>query len=112
MAPGADIIHLKVFTDGGSGLFSYIESALQWVVTNAAAFNIASVNMSLSDSGNYSSPISLNGLGDELAALAAANVIVVSASGNDFFPLSSVQGVAYPSADFKSLSVGAEKRVV
>ena len=45
MATGADIIHLKVFEDTGDGYFSYIESALQWVVANAATYNIASVNM-------------------------------------------------------------------
>ena len=49
MAPGADIISLKVLDDLGSGTFGWIESALQWVMANAAAYNIASVNMSLSD---------------------------------------------------------------
>ncbi|KKK50508.1 hypothetical protein LCGC14_3124340, partial [marine sediment metagenome] len=41
MAPGADIVHLKVLDDDGSGFFSWMESALQWVVANAAAFNAA-----------------------------------------------------------------------
>jgi hypothetical protein len=36
MAPGAGIIALKVFKNNGSGLFSYIENALKWVVANAA----------------------------------------------------------------------------
>lgn len=107
MAPGANIIHLKVFTDAGAGQFSYTEAALQWVVANAAAYNIVSVNMSLGDGGNYTSPTSLYGLGDELAALAAADVIVASASGNEYFDHGSAQGVAYPSADFNSLSIGA-----
>ena len=53
VAPGADIIHLKVFTDSGAGSFAYIEQALQWVVDNATAYNIASVNMSLGDGGNH-----------------------------------------------------------
>ena len=44
---------------------------------------------------------------DEMATLAGMDVIVVSASGNDFYPLSSVPGVAYPAADANSLSVGA-----
>ena len=35
------------------------------------------------------------------------NVIVVSASGNDFYGFYSTQGVIYPSADPSSLSVGA-----
>ena len=107
MAPGSGIIHLKVFSDSGSGSFSYIEQALQWVVDNATAYNIASVNMSLGDGGNHGSPQSLYGIADEIAALAALDVITVSASGNDFFAINSVQGVQYPSADPNSLSIGA-----
>lgn len=107
MAPQADIIALKVFTDSGSGNFSYIQSALQWVVANALAYNISSVNMSLGDSGNYASSVSLYGIGDELAALAALNVKVVSAAGNDFYAKNSVPGVSYPAADANSLAVGA-----
>jgi len=107
MAPGAGIIALKAMTDSGEGEFTEVELALQWVVANAAAYNIASVNMSLGDEGNYDTPQSLYGVGDELAALAAISVIVVSASGNDFHSLESVPGVSYPAADPNSLSVGA-----
>ena len=107
MAPGADIAALKVFADSGSGYFSYIEDALQWVITNADAYNIVSVNMSLSDSGNYDTPVGRYGIADELATLASMNVVVVSASGNAFYEFNSIQGVAYPSADPNSLSVGA-----
>lgn len=107
MAPGADIIALKVFTDAGSGLFSYIETALQWVVANASAYNIASVNMSLGDTANYAGPVQQYGIADELAALAAQDVIVVSSAGNGFYQFNSVQGVSYPAADPNSLAVGA-----
>jgi hypothetical protein len=107
MAPDADIIALKVFTDSGSGNFAYLEKALQWVIANAAAYNIVSVNMSITDGGNYDTPVQLYGIGDELATLAAMDVVVVSASGNSFYQVNSIQGVAYPSADPNSLSVGA-----
>ncbi|NEP59470.1 MAG: S8 family serine peptidase [Symploca sp. SIO2G7] len=107
MAPGADIIHLKVFEDGGAGNFSYVEQALQWVINNAATYNIASVNMSLGDSGNYDTPQALYGIADEMAALATLDIAVVSAAGNDFFSFNSVQGVSYPAADSNSLTVGA-----
>ncbi|MAP11552.1 MAG: hypothetical protein CMQ61_05805, partial [Gammaproteobacteria bacterium] len=107
MAPVADVIHLKVFTDSGSGNFGMIEDALQWVVANAAGYKIASVNMSLSDSGNYSTPVSGYGTGDELAALANLDIITVSASGNAFHSFGSAQGVAYPSTDPFSFSIGA-----
>ena len=108
IAPGVDIIHLKVFESGdGSGHFGYIEDALQWVVAHAGAYNIASVNMSLGDTANYSTATSLYGIGDELAALAGMDVIVASASGNDFYEVNSIQGVSYPAADPNSLSIGA-----
>ncbi|MCD8487773.1 MAG: S8 family serine peptidase [Desertifilum sp.] len=113
VAPGADIIHLKVFQDNGAGNFAYIEQALHWVIANAERYNIASVNMSLSDPSrnwdniNPTQFAQLYGIGDELAQLAEKNVIVVSSSGNRFFQFNSTPGVAYPSADPNSLSVGA-----
>ncbi len=107
MAPGADIIHLKVFPDIGQADAADIEQALQWVVENAEEYNIASVNMSLSDGVNYTAPTQEYDLDDELAALANKNVIVSSSSGNKFFSHNSNPGVSYPSADPNSLSIGA-----
>jgi hypothetical protein len=108
MAPRANIIHLKVLDDSGNGTFGNVEQALQWVVANATTYNIASVNMSLGDNQNYNTP-QTRSISDELAALAAQNIIVVSSSGNLFGPLgfNSVQGVGYPAADANSLSIGA-----
>jgi len=108
MAPAADIIALKVFPNSGSGSnFGDVEDALQWVIANASTYNIVSVNMSLGDSANYTSNVSLYGLGDELAALSAMNVIVVSSAGNGFFTHNSTPGISYPAADPNSLAVGA-----
>lgn len=107
MAPGADIINLKVFTDAGGGNFGFLEDALQWVVANAATYNITSVNMSLGNTTNFNSPQRLFGIDDELAALVALDVIVVSAQGNSFWEFNSQQGAGYPAADPNSLSVGA-----
>ena len=109
MAPGADIIALKVLDDEGLGYYSDIEDALQWVVDHADTYNIASVNMSLG-SGNYSQETLFPSAGiyDELESLVDDyGVIVVSASGNSFYTYSSAEGVAYPSADPHSLSIGA-----
>jgi len=47
VAPGVNIIHLKVFSNSGGGNFGDVEDALQWVVANTDAYNIAAVNMSL-----------------------------------------------------------------
>jgi len=107
MAPGTNIIALKVFTDAGSGTFSMVESALQWVAANVATYNITSINMSLGDSGNYQTPQTLYGVDDEMAAIAAQDVLICSSAGNSFFGFGSVQGVAYPGADANSLAVSS-----
>ena len=107
VAPGVDIISLKVIGDNGRGSFRMLESALQWVVANARKFNIAAINLSLGDGGNYTTRQSSYGIGDELSALAAMDVITVAAAGNDFFEFHSVPGVAYPAAHAKTIAVGA-----
>ncbi|MCA9234071.1 MAG: S8 family serine peptidase [Planctomycetales bacterium] len=109
MAPGLNIIALKVFGASGFGTAEGLESALQWAATHVDEYNIVGVNMSLGFGDNSSSPTARPelGLSDELAALAAQDVIVVSSSGNTFFSKSSVPGVAYPSSDPNSLSIGA-----
>ncbi|MGB6169172.1 MAG: S8 family serine peptidase, partial [Geitlerinemataceae cyanobacterium] len=85
VAPGANIIHLKVFGDGQDGASSYgIEHALQWVSENADDYNIVSVNLSLG-LGNFDRAVSgIREYSDEFARLAEQDIIVVSAAGNDF----------------------------
>jgi CSLREA domain-containing protein len=116
VAPGVDIIHLKVFPDVAGTApclpgqscapVAVQEQALQWIVDNVAEFNIVAVNMSLGG-GNFQSAVTQDARRDEFAALAALNVISVAASGNSFFPFESEQGVAMPSADPDVISVGA-----
>ncbi len=107
LAPAADLIHLKVFSDDGRGYFSYLERALQWVVDNAGTYNVATVNLSLGDGNNWSQSVGLFGVADELAALDAMGVIVVSAAGNGYAVHGGQEGLAYPAADPYSLAVGA-----
>lgn len=107
MAPGANIIHLKVFGDDGSADAAELEQALQWTIDNAEKYNIASLNMSLSDGRNYTEQQQLYGFEDELKGLAQKNIIVSSSSGNKFRSFNSKPGVSYPSADPNSLSIGA-----
>ncbi|WP_107667735.1 S8 family serine peptidase [Cyanothece sp. BG0011] len=103
IAPGVNIIALKVFDNNSRANFYDIEQALQWVVDNHDLYNIASVNMSLSNGRNYESPpVSGNIIEDELQDLADNDVIVVSAAGN-----SGEYGVTYPAASINSLAVSA-----
>ncbi|MDJ0659040.1 MAG: S8 family serine peptidase [Crocosphaera sp.] len=103
IAPGANIIALKVFDNNNKANFYDIEQALQWVVNNSDRYNIASVNMSISNGRNYEIPWFLGGnIEDELETLADKNVIVVSAAGNK-----KEYGVAYPAASINSLAISA-----
>lgn len=104
IAPGVDIIHLKVFPDGANPLAntSDIEEALQWVVQNASRFSIAAVNLSLGG-GNFSA-IATSALSDEFAALASMGVIPVVAAGNGYV---GAAGVSNYAADPNTIAVGA-----
>lgn len=106
VAPGAELIVLKVFGNDGSGSFRNLERALQWVINNADAYRIGVVNLSLGDGGNWTDAGSRYGLGDEFAALAARNIISVAAAGNNYAAHNAL-GVAYPGSDPAVLSVGA-----
>jgi Ca2+-binding RTX toxin-like protein len=106
MAPGCNIIALKVLSNSGSGTFADIEEALQWVVANRAAYNIVSVNLSLGDGSNLNSPLPGTSLGDEIATLHNNDVAVVCASGNSYYTYQT-QGVSFPSSDPNAWSVGA-----
>jgi Ca2+-binding RTX toxin-like protein len=107
IVPDANLIVLKVFGDNGSGSFADLEEALQWVNANAQTYNIASVNLSLGDGENWTTQASRYGIGDELAAIAAQNILIAAAAGNDFYPFNSSPGLAYPAADTNVISVGA-----
>jgi Ca2+-binding RTX toxin-like protein len=107
VAPDANLIILKVFKDSGTGSFADLEKALQWVNTNATAYNIVSVNLSLGDGQDWTTPISRYGIGDELASIAAQSVLISAAAGNGFYTYNSQVGLAYPAIDPSVISVGA-----
>jgi serine protease AprX len=81
MAPGADLIELKVIGESGSGHISDVIAALEYAVLNKETLNIRVVNLSVT-AGVYESydtdPLTL-------AALAAvkAGIVVVAAAGNN-----------------------------
>jgi subtilisin family serine protease len=107
VAPGVQLIALKVLDNAGNGSFSNIEKALQWVLAHADQYHIIDVNLSFGDGGDYARHLSLYNIGDELAALASRNIMVVAAAGNQYGPDSHAPGVAYPAADPNVIPVGA-----
>jgi subtilisin family serine protease len=107
VAPGVNIIVLKVLDSKGNGEFSNIDRALRWVLANAAAYHIVCVNMSFGDGDNWTKEQSLYGIGGDLAALAAHDVTVVGAAGNDYHGSKAMPGLSYPSSDPNVIPVGA-----
>jgi autotransporter-associated beta strand protein len=107
MATGADIVSLKVLDDQGRGSFAMLEQALQWLIEHAYEYNIVSVNMSLGNLSNNSTPVSLFDLGDEFATLKAMGIIVIASAGNSFSRFDPTMGVGYPAADPNVIGVGA-----
>ena len=111
VAPGVDIVALRVFGDNNQGSFSEIADALQWVVQNHGKYHITAVNLSVSDGGNYTSNIFANdgGVGQQItsdvAQLDALNIPVVVAAGNSFD--GKTQGLGFPSVIPATVSVTA-----
>ncbi len=80
IAPDANLVSLKVLDGDGRGVISNVIAALEWAVTNRAAYNIRVINLSvgagISESYN-TDPLAL-------AAKRAvdAGIVVVAAAGN------------------------------
>jgi len=108
IAPGANIVALRVFGNDNTGSFSRIASALQWVVDNHAKYNITVVNLSLSDGGNYTQNDFTSGVGGQIVSLIRTldnlNIPVVAATGNSF---TGVQGEGFSAIVPDTISVTA-----
>ncbi|GIX03124.1 MAG: hypothetical protein KatS3mg113_0130 [Planctomycetaceae bacterium] len=108
IAPGANVVPLKVLSNTGWGNFAWVEQALDWVIANHSTYNITVVNMSLSDSGNYTSDFGTSDrIRQQIQVLAERNIPVVIAAGNGFFSFDSDVGMGYPAIIPESISVGA-----
>jgi Ca2+-binding RTX toxin-like protein/20S proteasome alpha/beta subunit len=106
MAPGVNIIALKVLSDSGSGATSDIAEGLNWVVANQATYNIVAVNMSLGYSGYNVNTPTASVFASQFASLVAEGTAVVVASGNNYYSYQS-PGVSMPADDPNAWSIGA-----
>ena len=100
VAPGADLVALRVFDDDGRGQLQWIESALRWVHDNKDTFEspITTVNLSvgaLLDEENLVDAKSM--LEDELQQLRDDNILVFAAAGNGF-DSSGGDAIMYPAS--------------
>ena len=80
IAPGANIINLRVLDSHGSGRASYVLAAVDWIMTNRADYNIRVVNMSLgmpAIDSYKNDPLCL-----AVRRMVDAGIVVVVAAGN------------------------------
>ncbi len=90
VAPGVNIVALRVTDSTDTASLQSIANALQWVVNNHAQYNISVVNMSLSDGQNYAHNwfATTGGEAEQVTnlieQLRGMNIPVVVATGNSF----------------------------
>lgn len=99
VAPGVDLVGLRVFNDAGEGYFSWVESALQWVHQNRNSFEnpITAVNLSLGSAWNATTVPSWSTIEDELAQLKADGIFISVSAGNNFTSYNA-PGLSYPAS--------------
>lgn len=103
MAPDTRIAMLNPFS-GSSASSSNLIAAINWAISNVNVYNIAAINMSLGDSGNYTSACnSGNPFLTPITNAINAGIVVVAASGNNGY----TGGISAPACTPGALSVGA-----
>lgn len=102
VAPETRIVSLDVFRTDGYAWTSDLLTALNWVLTNRAAYNIAAVNMSLGG-GEFTAQCPSDSLAGPIASLKSAGIATAIASGNDAYNGALSSPACVPAA----VSVGA-----
>ena len=106
IAPGANIIAMKVLDSSGSGFFSDVKTAIDQCNVWRNQYNISIITMSIGDSTQNNNPASqCDPFATALSISAAYNngQFVSVASGNDNY----INGINYPACTTKATSVGS-----
>jgi len=108
VAPGVDLVALRVFDDDGFGTFQAVEEALRWVHNNRFSFEnpITTVNISLGTDWNSDTLPGWAKLEEELAQLEADGIFTAVAAGNDFTSYNEA-GLSYPAVSSHVVAVGS-----
>ena len=109
VAPGADIVALKVLDGQGAGKTSDVIAALEWIAQNHVAYNIRVVNLSLGHP--VYEPASTDPLVRAAEALVARGIVVVASAGNLGIDPQDQQpghgGITSPANGARIIAVGA-----
>ncbi len=98
VAPGVDVVGLRVFDDVGNSEIEWIENALRWVHDNQHTFenSITTVNMSIGVSLE-SDAATMMQLDDELKMLEDAGIFISISAGNSF-STAAPDALSYPAS--------------
>lgn len=105
VAPGANIISLKVLDETGSGWFSDTAAAIDWCIENRDNYNISVISMSLSDGLSHNNPetqCDFHATALSIKNAVDQNIFVVAASGNE----AHADGIGFPACVSDAVSVG------
>jgi subtilisin family serine protease len=108
VAPGVDLVALRVFDDAGKGRIEWVEQALQWVYDNRNTFAnpITTVNLSLGTQWNSNAIPGWATLEEELKQLYQEGIVVTASAGNSFKQYNT-PGLSYPAASSYVLPVAS-----
>ena len=104
-APKARIVSINAFS-GGSSTVNWILAGIDWAIEHKSVYGIASLNLSLGDGGNYTSPCDRRVTNPFLVALSGARgagILPVASSGNAAL----TSGMSAPACTPGVVSVGA-----
>lgn len=102
IAPGVKLVSVRIDDGINDPTEANIQKGLQWVLDNAAKYNIVAVNLS-EGSGNFTTHNATSSYSTQLAQLVGRGIFVAAASGNDGLHNS----IEYPAADASVISVGS-----
>ena len=105
IAPGANLLAVKVLDSQGSGNSSTVIAGIEWCITNQAALNLKAINLSLGDGTQWNNPETCDAQPEGIAIADAVNagILVAVASGNESF----TNGISLPACANAATSVGA-----
>jgi hypothetical protein len=99
VAPGADLVALRVFDDQGMGYFEWVTDSLDWVHEHRDDFAnpITTVNLSLGSTWNANDVPDWATLENKFAQLKADGIFLSVSAGNSFEEYATT-GLSYPAA--------------
>jgi serine protease AprX len=108
IAPGANIINVRVLGADGTGSTSDVIAGMEWVIANRARYNIRVINLSLGHP--VTEPSATDPLCEEVAKATSLGMVVVAAAGNAGKTADGrtiLGGIASPANSPFALTVGA-----